>query len=224
MIADYLTRLRGTLALSGSSPEEIENILQSAHEEIDSTTRDLVANALENAQSAAEQKDANEFLDQITLNTTSGYLEVSTESGQLDFSTPPTPMLPWLLKNGKTSKRGTIYAAIPIGKSNGEYANVKDVGSGASAVRREKSNSMADSALEIAASFGLKSTKIQKKIKDPSPVQEFRMVTSEQDPSTQWVKKAKDKDLRSDLDEINHQLRSQIEEVCREVCKKYGGY
>jgi hypothetical protein len=221
MISDYLNRLKGDLVSGGYSNNEVDDILREAAQEIDSETRGLVADAISQAEDAANSINATEFLDQINLNTSSGFIEISTDSGQLDFSTPPTPMLPWLLKGAKTSKSGNQYRVIPIGKSDGYSVTTKDVSAGITSVKNGAS--IADTAIAIAKDFGLSSSKIQRKIKDPSPATAFRTASTSQEGTGAWVKKATEKDMRPAIDDINHQLRSKIEEVCITVTNRYRG-
>lgn len=219
MISDYLNRLKSDLISRGYSFNEVEGIVEEAAREIDAQTRDLVADAISQAQDAAESISATEFLNQINLNTSSGYIEISTDSGQLDFSTPPVPMLPWLLKGAKTSKSGNQYRIVPIGKSDGYSVPVKDVSSGIASIKN--GSSIADTALMIAKDFGLSSSRVQKKIKDPSPAQDFKTASTAQEGMGMWIKKATEKDMRPAIDDINHQLRSKIEETCIAVINKY---
>ena len=219
MISDYLNRLKNDLVSGGYSNNEIEDIIRDATQEIDSETRSLVADALSQAENAADSMRATEFLDQINLNTSSGYIEISTDSGQLDFSTPPVPMLPWLLKGAKTSKAGNQYRVVPIGKSEGYSVSTKDVNSGIASVKNGQS--MADVTMAIAKDFGLSSNKIQRKLKDPSPASAFRTASTSQEGTGAWMKKATEKDMRPAIDDINHQLRSKIEEVCVNVTNRY---
>ncbi len=219
MISDRLRELRLFLSTANVPQEEAEILMREAQAEIDSAVRSIVADAVEEAKGVAEGMEAWEFLDQITLNANSGDLQIGTESGNLDFSTPPTPMLPWLLKNAKTSKTGHQYARIPIGKSKGESVPVKDVSAGADAIR--KKSSMVDSTLEIAQAFGVSASKMQRKIKDPSPAVAFVTAGSWQDADTMWKKPGKDKDMRSDIDGLNERIRQQIQSVCDEVISRY---
>ena len=220
MIADYLNRLKQGLLNDGVSIKEAEEIVEQASRDIDSEARELVADAVERAKDTADSKGAFEFLDQITLNSDSGYVEITTDSGQLDFSTPSTPMLPWLLKGAKTSKSGSQYKVIPIGKSSGQDVTIKDVDSGVASIKRGAS--MADMAMNIAKDFGMSSAKMQKKLHEPKsgPVT-FVTASSSQEGTGMWMKRAQEKDMRPEIDEINHQLRSRLEEVCSNVVNKY---
>ena len=222
MISDYLNRLKNDLVSKGYSNSEVDDILRDATQEIDSETRSLVADALSQAENAADSMQATEFLDQINLNTSSGYIEISTDSGQLDFSTPPVPMIDWMLRSGnvKTTKDGKDqYKVIPMGKSSGYSVSVKDVGSGIASIKNGQS--MADVTMGIAKDFGLSATTVQRKLKDPSPVSGYATVSSAQKGTGQWDKKATKKDMRPAVDEINYQLRSKIEEVCKNVTDRY---
>jgi hypothetical protein len=219
MISDKINDLKYYLVSKGYSHNEVEDIVQEATQEIDSEVRSLVADALSQAENAADSMQATEFLDHIDLDTSSGYIRISTDNGQLDFSTPPVPMLPWLLKGAKTSKAGNQYRVVPIGKSEGYSVSTKDVDSGIASVKNGAS--IADVTAGIAQSFGLSSNKIQRKLKDPSPASAFRTASTSQEGTGAWMKKATEKDMRPAIDDINHQLRSKIEEVCVNVTNRY---
>jgi hypothetical protein len=170
----------------------------------------------------AEGKGASEFLKQIRLDSSSGDVEIATDSGTLDFSEPATPMLPWLLKNAKTSKDGSFYKVIPIGKSEGKPGKtIKDTSKGLKAMR--ETTSMQGIAEGIASSFNAGSPLVVTKSEPPSSSgsHEFRTVSSKQDPSTSWVLPPKDRDMSSIVHEINARLRADIHTSVESILSKY---
>jgi hypothetical protein len=221
MIAQKISHLHSYLMSLGLDTSEIEEVVDTASEEIRSNLNEIVTQAVREAKMAGDQMDADEFLSQITLDVDSGYLQIGTQSGKTDFSEAPYPMLPWLLKNAKVAKDGSLYKVIPVGASSGDQrtSTVKDIE--ASIQRMVGSNKMSDMASEMAANFGMGGTIVKTKERTAKPVEAFRVASSKQDPNASWVKPAKDKDMTSTLMDINSRLRSDIDNMVDRVIDKY---
>ena len=217
MIDDTILRLKNHLRFQGLKEEDVEIIAQQAFEEIDSQMRNIVANSLESVKSAAEDKEAWEFLEEVNVAANSVVPEITTDSGKLDFSTDVVPMRDKILAKGKTGRDGTIYARIKKGSSKGESKTIKDVDSGADNIRKAKS--MTNATVEIAQAFGLTGKKTQI-TRQPSQGGEWATVTSNQ-PLDWWAKRAKDMNLTSTIDNANHDIRQQVSNVCEEIFRQY---
>jgi hypothetical protein len=222
MIDQRLANLRFHLSTMDLSQDQVDNFILSAKEEINEIIQSLVEEAVTKVVDQAENKDASEFLKQIKLDTGTGDIQITTDSGMLDFSRPELPMLPWLLKNAKTSADGSQYKVIPIGKKDqNQQKMIKDVKRGLKAVR--ENTSMEDIASNIASSFNSGASLISSGV-EPSlktGEQEFRTASSKQNPGTSWVRPPKDMDLTSIVLEVNAHLRSEIQIVVDRVVYKY---
>ena len=57
----------------------------------------------------------------------------------------------------------------------------------------------------------------------PAVGKEFRTATSKQDPTTQWVKPARDINITNDLMDINSRMSAQITNATQTIIHRYGG-
>jgi hypothetical protein len=209
----------------GLSFDEISSIMNDASSEIQQATHSIVEKAVYEAEDYGSSIGAEEFLAQIKLDASSGYIEISTDSGQTDFSQPPFPMLPWLLNNAKTSKDGSRYKIVPIGGVSSKpkpTPQARDIASGLNAMASEVAPATA-MAETMAAAFGLgassSATERQRPVSTEKP--EFRTASSKQDASRQWVLPAKDLDMTGTIMTLNATIRSEIDKVCDEIINKY---
>jgi hypothetical protein len=225
MISRRLDSLRYYLTSSDMPPEEVDSAIESASEEIRQSIHSIVEKAVYEAEDYGSSIGAEEFLAQIKLDASSGYIQISTDSGQTDFSQPPFPMLPWLLNNAKTSKDGSRYKIIPVGGVSSKpkpTPQARDIASGLNAMASETAPASA-MAETMASAFGLGAsasiTERQRPVSAEKP--EFRTASSKQDSSRQWVLPAKDLDMTGTLMTLNSTIRSEIDKACDEVINKY---
>lgn len=225
MIQQRLAGLRSLLKSTGLSQGEISERVESAADEIRTAMHSIVENAVYEAENYGSSIGADEFLAQIRLNADSGYIEISTDSGTTDFSKPQYPMLPWLLSNAKTAKDGSRYKVIPVGGVNSNpkpTPQPRNIAEGLSAMSSENAPTSA-MAEAMAAAFGLGAsssiTQRQRPVSTAKP--EFRVASSKQDPSRQWVAPAKDLDMTGTLMTLNATIRSEIDRVCDDIISKY---
>jgi hypothetical protein len=225
MISQRLMYLRSRLQSLGLSSGEVSSMMESASSEIQQATYSIVEKAVYEAEDYGSSIGAEEFLAQIKLDASSGYIEISTDSGQTDFSQPPLPMLPWLLNKAKTAKDGSRYKVIPVGGVSSKpkpTPQARDIASGLNSMSSEvaPASAMAES---MAAAFGLGAsasiTERQRPVSVEKP--EFRTASSKQDASRQWVLPAKDLDMTGTLMTINATIRSEIDRTCDEIINKY---
>lgn len=225
MISRRLDSLRYYLKSSGVPSEEIDSAIESASEEIRQSMHSIVEKAVYEAEDYGSSIGAEEFLAQIKLDGGSGYVEISTESGQTDFSKPSLPMLPWLLNNAKTAKDGSRYKIVPVGGVSSKpkpTPQARDIASGLNAMASEAAPASA-MAEGMAAAFGLGAsasiTERQRPVSTEKP--EFRTASSKQDASRQWVIPAKDLDMTGTIMTLNATIRSEIDKACDEIINKY---
>lgn len=225
MISLRLMNLKYKLESLGLSADQVTSIVNEAASEIQQATQSIVEKAVYEAEDYGSSIGAEEFLSQIKLDANSGYIEISTESGQTDFSEAPFPMLPWLLSKSKTAKDGSRYRVVPIGGISSKPKPVpqaKDIASGLSAMSAEiaPATSMAEA---MAAAFGLGAsasiTERQRPVSTEKP--EFRTASSKQDASKQWVLPAKDLDMTGTLMTLNATIRYEIDKACDEIISKH---
>jgi hypothetical protein len=209
----------------GLDANQIDSLVNEAAEEIRSATLSIVEKAVYEAEDYGSSIGAEEFLSQIKLDPSSGYVEISTDSGKTDFSTPPFPMLPWLLSKSKTAKDGSRYRIIPVGGASSTAKPTppaKDIASGLQAMSTENSSvsSMAES---MAEAFGLGAsssiTDRQRPVSSEKP--EFRIASSKQDSTRQWVAPARSLDMTGTLMTLNATIRSEIDTECEKILNKY---
>ena len=203
----------------------MDDMVSSAAEEISDAVRSIVEDAVHQAESIGAAMKADEFLAQIRLDSNSGYVEISTDSGQLNFSTPPVPMLPWLLKNAKTAEDGSRYKVIPVGGgsvSSKPKPMAKDIAAGLNAMSAERS-SATGMAEKMAAAFGVAAATGASERQEPRSLAkpEFRFASSKQDATRQWVAPPKDLDMTGAVMSINASIRSSIDQVCDDVVRRY---
>jgi hypothetical protein len=204
---------------------QLDKIIDAASEDISNAVKTIVEEAVYQAESFGSSMGAEEFLSQIKLDASSGYIEISTDSGRLNFSTPPVPMLPWLLKNAKTAEDGSRYKVIPVGGgglSSKPKPVARDITAGLKALSSEES-SATNMAEKMAAAFGMAATTGTSQRQEPKSIAkpEFRVASSKQDATRQWVAPSKELDMSGIVMSINASVRSRIDQACDEVIKRY---
>lgn len=199
-----LDRLRAHLASRGVDNSTAEQIVNKASAEIGVLFQSRGTQALEQAVEIGAQKESADFINQLRLDGLN--FEVTTESGQLDFSEPPRPMLPFLLKNAKPMKDGSgVYKVIPVGKPG---------------VKPSFAKSIVDEQRRISAER-MEEAKTRARAIAPAGSQVFRTATSKQDPQTQWVQSAKDKDFTDEVKGINTELQGSLDDSIRDIIREY---
>lgn len=225
MISQKLSSLRHHLRSLDIDPEVIDSVIDEATEEIRSVMQEIVERAVNEAEEYGSSIGAEEFLSQIKLDASSGYIQISTDSGLTDFSKPAYPMLPWLLNKSKISKDGSRYRVVPVGgvSSNPKPTPpAKDIASGLQAMSAENApvTSMAE---RMAEAFGLGAsssiTERQQPISAERP--EFRTASSKQDAARQWVVPPRSLDMTGTLMTLNATIRSEIDAECDKILNKY---
>ena len=226
MISLKIANLRSRLHAKGIRGVQLENTIRSAEQEISSSIMGAVEEAVGEVESYGVDIGADKFLAEIKLDSSTGYIQISTDSGQLDYSMPPVPMLPWLLNNAKMAKDGSRYKVIPVGisdqASSGNKFAAKDISAGLAALSSEPVNAT-NMAQQMAAAFGV-AANVGKSIRqEPVSLQkpEFRVASDKQDAGSQWVLPSKNLDMGGVVMTVNDKIRSRIDAICDEVIDRY---
>lgn len=198
-----LFRLREKLKSKGLSESAIENIVRQADIEIQQKMQDAMKDAMDQAIEAGVEKESASFINE--LRPAPGAFILETESGNTSFKEPPFPMLPYLLRNPKIAKDGTLYKVIPVGASSDNKPKI--------------SNNIFDAQKNINAKR-IEEAK-ERKTGKISGKQEFRTATSKQSATRDWVIPEKTKDFTEELRSINDRLQDQLEEIIMSTIEDY---
>jgi hypothetical protein len=199
-----LEKLRLTLRNKGLDARAVESIVKKAGDEISSAFQEQAEAAMQLAIESGVQQRSADFINELTLDSVN--MELTTESGNMEFTEPPFPMLPRLLQNAKPMKDGSgVYKVIPVGTPG------KD--------RPKVSTSIYDSWKQINAE---RIENARKQYQALAPKEsKFRTATSKQDANTQWVKPAQTKDFSQDVSSINAELAKTMEGIVRDIVRSY---
>ena len=199
-----LDGLRNYLTTRGVDEVTIDRIVNRAHKEIEAAVNQYGQNAVDQAVEIGAQKESADFINQVQFDTF--HHEINTEHGQLNFDEPPRPMMPYLLKNAKPMRDGSgVYKVVPVGKPGNKPSFAKNIYDEQRRISAERIESAKARARSIA----------------PPGSQIFRTVTSKQDPTTQWVQPAKEKDFTQDVADINQNLRNTISNAIKDIINSY---
>lgn len=225
MIDNKLNQVRTRLINSGVSQSVADSIIES----IVSSVQDVVVNSLESglssAQQSAEQMRAKGFLSEIQIRPTHAGLEITTSSGNHDFSKPDFPMLDRLLAKGRVSKDGSIYKTIPIGGSKStKTETVRDLGTVSASISADKQRprSLTEMVTNIANSFGMGSRSVIKQDSGSQISQvQFRTASSKQDRNKDWVIPGFQADMGPVLNEINAIMAMDLEKALESAIRDH---
>jgi hypothetical protein len=234
-----LSYLRHTFTLNGYTQEEVDFLCDQVAVEIDTTISNLVATAVVEVANKGIQIGADDFIKQIRVKTTGGgTYQIHTASGQTDFTSPPFPLLPHLLKGAKTSKDGHRYKVIPVGGTKSAPTNAVDASiqiaekakqalqAAESKVIDKHSSPNPTKATDIFAasvSINWPSTKEKRADRVSTGTPKFRTASDKQDASTKWVLPAKPANMTGPLEEVNNALENNVSQAVLDIVKKYGG-
>jgi hypothetical protein len=201
-----LDSLKYILENRGIEPDAVTMILQKASADIDRAMASHTEAAMQLAIEDGVQKRSAEFINELKLNQIS--MQLTTDSGNMDFSEPPFPMLPRLLQGAKPIKDGSgVYKVIPVGESSRNRprvsSNIYDAWKQVNAERMEASRAQ------------------RERVTPKNSKAKFRTATSKQNANTQWVQPAKDKDFTDTVQSINKELSSSLEDIVRNIIRDY---
>jgi len=229
-----LERLKHSLRAKGIADSMIEIIVKRAVDEIDGIIVDAVAAAVSDAVSAGIRADAKDFIAELRPTRMGNSFVIATDSGRTDFSNPPFPLLPWLLKNPKIAKDGSLYKVIPVGKpSKQKLTDITQIQTSIDDTRKQarqrgtmSGNDVFMGATTFSGDFAAQKAytrefKTNQAIEKSTGKQSFRTASSKQNPSSQWVLPAQDKDMTKALTDINNTLKDTIEGAIASVVRFY---
>lgn len=237
-----LDRLRRSLEHKKLSREVIEEVISLAKGEISEAMSRILQDGLQEAIEAGEAVHSDAFIAELTAINVGNHFEIGTDSGKTDFTEPPWPMLPSLLKNAKTASDGSQYKVIPISqkdasKPSGPSKTTVDAmralnqsmissAKGKQARKhgeRSGTQSILEDSAHLAGYYGaLKPNKPMRREKKPSTgAVEFRVASSKHNPMTQWVHPGNKADMSEPLRKINADVQNKLAVAITEIVSKY---
>jgi len=198
----HLEILKDHLRDRGFDDNFINNVVAQAQQDINSAISSKQDAAMDEAVDVGVQKGSADFIND--LRPSDDAFELETESGRTDFSLPPYPNLHNILKNPKVAADGSLYKVIPVGAPSPPRniaANIFDAARAMDIERKEQA------AAQSRTPRNVKTT--------------FRTASSKQDATNSWVLPAKPMDFTDDLNQINSQLRDNIESTITEIINSY---
>lgn len=202
-----LDRLKFTLENRGLDSDTVDAIVRKASDEISAALQEHGEQAMQAAIESGVEKRSPEFINELRLNQIN--MELTTSSGNMDFSDPPFPMLPHLLANNtKPMKDGSgVYKVIPVGEPGKNRPKV--------------STSIYDTWKQINAERVEAARAQRDRVTPKGSKGKFRTATSKQNAATQWVQPAQDKDFTEQVQSINKELKTSMDDVIRKIIRDY---
>lgn len=201
-----LDRLRTTLRNKGLDANTVEGIIRNANSEIARAFEEHADVAMQLAIESGVNQKSSDFINELKLDAVN--MQLITDSGNMEFSEPPYPMLSKLLQNAQPIKDGSgVYKVIPVGTPG------KD--------RPKVSTNIYDVYKQINAERIENAKKQYTAITPRGSAAQFRTATSKQDPNTQWVKPAQTKDFTEQMSSINRDLTNTMDTVVRDIIRSY---
>ncbi len=241
-----IDNLRQRLRFKNLDETVINSICNNAAVEINLASTDLLANAMEDAVRAGQDKKAIKFINELKVTQSGHHFSIGTDSGMHDFSEPPFPMLPKLLKNAKTAKDGSQYKVIPIREKGSKMSSgrtavtteaalknineARHIAKEARDARKEAgaSNNLTPDSLKGMSTFAaLQAINEARKAfptmsqKSTEPVIAYRTASSKQDASSKWVQPGTQKNMTNELHSINSRLQSSLDTAIENTIRNY---
>lgn len=238
-----IERLRYRLKFKNLSESIIDSICDDVSAEISRRTSDMLADAMNEAVNAGGDARSADFIDEIRAVRSGPSFSIMTDSGKTDFSETPFPMLPKLLKNAKVAQDGSLYKVIPIKQSGmsennsigvtteAAYANINSARREAKKERDDDNRSYSSpdamkgmdtvTAMQAMSKSRQKQPKIRQKSHEPAT--NFRVASSKQDASSQWVNPGRKIDMGDAINNINDRLHDSIDRTIEDVIRTHEG-
>jgi hypothetical protein len=233
-----IARLRQSLKFKNLPDQIIDSICDDVAREISDITSDLLAQAMSDAVSFGESAD---FIQEVRSVRDGATYSITTDSGKMDFSEAPFPMLPKMLQNAKIAKDGSLYKVIPVKRkgstpsrtaitTEAALTNIENARVAAKQDRTNQNRSVSSpdamrgmDTLSAMQAISKSRQKVEKYPSNPSGQVDFRTASSKQDPTTQWVHPGKQANMTSVINNINANLHDSIDNAILEVIRKYEG-
>lgn len=201
-----LDRLRASLESKGLDKRTVDDIVDKARRDIQVAFEQAGKDAMLAAIEVGVAKRSSSFINELMLDGNT--LELTTQSSNLNFSEPPFPMLPKLLKGGKPLKDGSgVYKVIPVGTPGDNRPKVSTNIYDAWKQNNARQAEVAAERIKKSAPKGSKAT--------------FRTATSKQDPTKNWVMPAQEKDFTEEVKVINVDLEHKMAEIIAGIIREY---
>lgn len=236
-----IDRLRQRLRMKNLSESVINSICDDASRDISIATSDILADAMTEAVNVGEDIASEDMINELKAVRTGPSFEIITDSGRTDFSEPPFPMLPKLLKNAKVAKDGSLYKVIPIKQkttnrrtsvtTEAAIQNINNARRIAKEQRdaNQKTDKISSSpdamrgmdTFSAMQSINKSRQKQQRGGQQRGPAIDFRTASSKQDATKQWVMPGKIKDATTPLREINMNMHDNIDRVIADIIRQH---
>lgn len=234
-----LDRLKNSLKLKNVPEHLAQDICREASAEISDIVIDLISDAMSDAVSAGADVNSSDFIKEVMSARSGQAFQIITKSGREDFSEPPFPMLPKLLKRAQVAKDGSLFKVIPLKQKSSTSSLAvtteeafKNINSNRDVLKQQRRARIQESkagsinpfeGLEGVEPMLASSRNESKKVKETQsgPVN-FKTASSKQDPGSQWVKPGKKADLTDKLMNINNNLQYNIDDAINQIIRKYG--
>ena len=231
-----IMRLRARLSFMGLDPDDIDSRCSEAALVISNGIAELVYGALQEAESLGLEMGATDFVAELNVRSAGSNFEITTDSGRTDFSNPPWPMLPGLLKNAKISKDGHRYKRIPMGSTKSVPKDSMRAAEQRQAVLEEAKTKINDqivggavapdvnrAARDFASAYkATRSPSHKDRKKEPSGGNVKWVTASDAPGKAQWIYPAKHQDTAGIIMEVNNKLQQSIQVLIDQVVGQYG--
>lgn len=244
-----IDKLRQRLRFKNLNEQVISSICEDVARDISMAATDILADAMEQAVQAGAEAKSVDFINELKVVQSTHHFSIDTESGRHDFSEPPFPMLPKLLKNAKVAKDGSQYKVIPLRakgqkKSSGRMAVTTEAAlkniNEARRIAKEERDARAEDFVGKIAPDALKGmstfaalqaiNEVRKafptmtsKEKSTEPVMAFRTASSKQDASTKWVQPARPANMGPALHDINSRMQNSLDNLIEDIIRRHEG-
>lgn len=240
-----IDKLRQRLRFKNLSEQVISEICDDVARDISHASTDILADAMEEAVKAGAEAKSIKFINELKVVRSSNSFRIGTDSGKLDFSEPPFPMLPKLLKNAKTAKDGSQYKVIPV-RAKGTKRNTGRMGvtteaalqniNEARRIAKEARDARGDDYVGQIAPDALRGmdtfaalqaiNEARKAFptmreKSTEPVTAFRTASSKQDANAKWVQPARSVNMGPALHDINARLQTSLDSIIETVIRRH---
>lgn len=229
-----IERLRFDLSQSGMNSQDVFRICDDVTKEINEYIANLISNAITEAIDHALNIGADDFIDDIqVLEDSNGIYQISSRTGNLDYSQDPKEMLPHLLKNADINQHGDRYKIIPIQQKSNQVEHSmfsmmqkrQDLQDDARDALRDRAMSKRAGLVETINSNLAKQAFIAKTEREArnekSGDVEFRTASSRQDASKSWVIPAKEADMTDFIKELNMTILQQSNDGIDSIINEY---
>lgn len=113
-VEEYAQRLLSRLIESGFQRHEASEICEGFRNAVRYEVDAILTESMSDLVDEGIKKNLKDFAKEVTAYRLGDSYVIATDSGRTDFSVPPFPMLPKLLKNAKIAKDGSRYKVIPV--------------------------------------------------------------------------------------------------------------